>query len=316
MTSSRIQSLFFILLLASLACNLPIGVSPTAGAPAAGTRPAISRTPRVDTAAAPRPTVAPLTAEMLRNGTYELPESKETVTLSDGVYDRAESMEDILHVTLMDPIAFGDLNGDGAEDAAFVLSENLGGTGFFMSVVAVLNQGGVPLQSASRFLDDRAQLNGMAIVGGKIVVDAVIHSFQDPMCCPNYPVVETLRLIGGNLILIRFTSHTPGGEERAITITGPAEGSSASGSVQLTGAVSVSPFENTLAYKIIGPAGAELGGGSFLVESDGMGGPGTFNVPISLAGIPAGTAVRLEISDLSAADGSLIAMDSVGLRVE
>ena len=65
-----------------------------------------------------------------------------------------------------------------------------------MSVVAVLNQGGVPLQSASRFLDDRAQLNGMVIIGGRIVVDAVIHGFDDPMCCPNFPVVQTLQAAG------------------------------------------------------------------------------------------------------------------------
>ncbi len=264
----------------------------------------------------PTATVPPLTADMLRNGTYALPESKETVTLTDGKYDRAESNDNILHVTLMDPIAFGDLNGDGVEDAAIVLSENMGGTGFFMSVVAILNSGGAPMQGPSRYLDDRAQLIGMVIVvGGRIVVDAVIHGPADPMCCPNFPVVESLRLIENQLILTRFISHTPGGDERAITITGPSEGASVSGSAQLAGTVTISPFENNLAYKIYGPARTVLAEGSFLVDSTGMGTPGTFNVTISLAGIPAGTSVRLEISDLSAADGSLLAMDSVGLQV-
>jgi hypothetical protein len=305
-----------VLFFAALACNFPgSGATATPGQPPVQTEAVIFPTAQVETLA-PAPTVPPLTAEMLRNGTYVLPESKETVTLVDGQYDRATSNEDILHVTLMNPIAFGDLDGDGAEDAAIVLSENMGGTGFFMSVVAVLNQGGAPVQSASRFLDDRAQLNGLVIAGGRIAVDAVIHGFQDPMCCPNFPVVETMRLIGGKLILTRFTSRTPGGDERAITVTGPADGNSVSGSMQLTGTVTISPFENTLAYKIYGPAGDELKAGSFLVDSEGMGTPGIFNVAIDLTGIPLGTQVRLEISDLSAADGSLLAMDSVQLMVK
>lgn len=305
-----------VLFLAALACNFPVGGgTATPGKPPQKTESAGLPTVQAETPAS-LPTVQPLTAEMLRNGTYVLPESKETVTLVDGKFDRADSMENILHVTLMDPIAFGDLDGDGAEDAAIVLSENMGGTGFFMSVVIILNQGGAPVQSASRFLDDRAQLNGLVIMNGRIAVDAVIHGRDDPMCCPNFPVVETMRLQGDKLILTRFTSGVSGGDERAINITGPSDGTSVSGSAQLTGAVTISPFENTLAFKILDVSGNELAAGSFLVDSAGMGTPGTFNVSISLAGIPAGTTVRLEISDLSAADGSLLAMDSVELRVE
>jgi hypothetical protein len=313
---SRVLTLFVVLVLASLACNFPGSVTPIPGAPSVEIPPGMTPTPTHEfTAAAPTVAVPPLTAEMLRNGTYALPESKEMVTLVNGKFDRADSMENILHVTLMDPIAFGDLNGDGAEDAAIVLSENMGGTGFFMSVVAVLNNGGAPLQGPSRFLDDRAQLNGLTIIGGRIAVDAVIHGFDDPMCCPNFPVVESFRLTGDTLTLTRFTSRAGGGAERAITITGPADGTSVSGSVQLAGTVTISPFENNLAYKIYNSAGVELTAGSFLVDSAGMGAPGTFNVTISLAGIPAGTAVRLQLLDLSAADGSMLAMDSVGLQV-
>ncbi|MBN2086018.1 MAG: hypothetical protein JW748_12435 [Anaerolineales bacterium] len=315
MKHSRIFILFAVLLLASLACNFPGAATPAVGEPTGEIPPAATGTPFSGSPLAPTIAVPPLTAEMLRHGTYLLPESNETVTLVDGRYDRAESMEDILHAALMDPIAFGDLNGDGAEDAAIVLSENLGGTGFFMSVVAILNNGGAPLQGPSRFLDDRAALSGMVIIGGRIVVDAVIHGFEDPMCCPNFPAVQSLRLIGERLVLTRFASRTPGGVERAITITSPAEGTSVSGSAQLTGTVTISPFENNLVYKIYNSAGVELSAGSFLVDSEGMGTPGTFNVTISLAGIAAGTTVRLEISDLSAADGSLLAMDSVGLQV-
>jgi hypothetical protein len=252
---------------------------------------------------------------MLRNGTYKLPQFGETVTLVNGAYDRAASNEDILHAALLSPIAFGDLNGDGAGDAAIFLSENGGGTGSFVSVIVMLNQGGVPVQSADRLVDDRPQVNNLAIHNGLILVDAVIHGVPDPMCCPNFPVTETLLLENSRLILTRFTSTSPGGPLRAINLTAPAPGVAISGSVQVAGNATVSPFENTLAYAIFDLGGNKLSNGSFIVTSDGMGLPGTFNVPIDVSAIPAGTVIRLEVSDLSAADGSLLAMDSVECQI-
>ncbi|MFN2297321.1 MAG: Gmad2 immunoglobulin-like domain-containing protein [Anaerolineales bacterium] len=313
MKSSRTPSLLLALFFSSLACNLPIGITPTAGAETRA--PAATLTREMPTRE-PTAAVPPLTVEMLKNGTYLLPQAGETVTLVDGRYDRAESMEDLLHVELRDPIAFGDLDGDGAEDAAFLLSENMGGTGFFVSLLAIRNDGGNPVQAASEFIEDRPQINGLTIMGGRIAADLVIHGHQDPMCCPTLPAVATYRLAVNKLVLIRFTTQTPGGEERAITITGPAGGSAVSGSVQVSGAITISPFENTLSYKIFDAADNELAMGPVQVQSEDIGAPGTFNVTISLAGIPAGAMIRLEISDISMADGSLLAMDSVALRVE
>jgi hypothetical protein len=313
MKSSRTPSLLLALFFSSLACNLPIGITPTAGAE---TRAPAATLTREMATREPTAAVPPLTVEMLKNGTYLLPQAGETVTLVDGRYDRAESMEDLLHVELRDPIAFGDLDGDGAEDAAFLLSENLGGTGFFVSLLAIRNDGGNPVQAASEFIEDRPQINGLTIVAGRIAADLVIHGHQDPMCCPTLPAVAVYRLAVNKLVLIRFTTQTPGGEERAITITGPAGGSAVSGSVQVSGSITISPFENNLTYKIIDASDNELAMGPVPVQSEDIGAPGTFNATISLAGIPAGAMIRLEISDISMADGSLLAMDSVALRVE
>jgi hypothetical protein len=319
MQRTRFFSAPLVVLIAALACNFPgAGASPTPGFPPSELTP--SGGTAIPPAASPTPTltvpaVPPLTADMLRNGAYKLPQFGETVTLVNGAYDRATSNEDILHVALRDPIAFGDLNGDGAEDAAIFLSENGGGTGFMVSVIVMLNQGGVPVQSADRLVDDRPQVNNLSIQNGRIVVEAVIHGAADPMCCPNFPVTETLRLETGKLILTRFTSTSPGGPLRAINLTAPAPGAAISGSMTVTGSVTVSPFENTLAYAIFDLVGNKLSNGSLLVTSDGMGGPGTFNVPIDISAIAAGTAIRFEVSDLSAADGSVLAMDSVECQV-
>ncbi len=297
--TSVFAALLFVLI-AATACRLLGSGSPTPVSP---------------TTAAAVPTVASLTASRLKNGTYKLPQLGETVTLVNGKFDRETSGTDIVHAALLDPIAFGDLNGDGVEDAAILLSENGGGTGTWISVVAVLNQGGTPMQSANHLIDDRAQIRGMTVQNGRIVVDAIIHGVQDPMCCPNFPVGETLQLRNNSLILTHFTSAS-GGSLREILLTSPAAGATVSGSMPVAGSVAVSPFENTLNASVFDMGGNKLSSGPIMVTSDGMGGPGTFASAIDVSAIPAGTAIRVEVSDLSAADGSILAMDSVDVIVK
>jgi len=316
----RAFAAFLTVWFAALACSLPVGgASPTIPLPPpqlTQTTSAASPAPVLPTITAAVPTVAPLTADMLKNGTYKLPQLGEMVTLANGKYDSDPSAENIIHAVLLDPIAFGDLNGDGGEDAAVLFSENSGGTGDFISVVVVLNQNGAPVQSANRMIDDRAMINGMTIANGRIVVDAVIHGPGDPMCCPNFPAKETLQLRNNLLILTHFTSAPSGGPLREILITAPAAGATVSGSIQVYGSVTVSPFENTLNASIFGMGGNKLSSGPIMVTSDGMGGPGTFASAIDVSAIPAGADLRLEVSDLSAADGSILAMDSVECTVQ
>jgi len=52
------------------------------------------------------------------------------------------------------------------------------------------------------------------------------------------------------------------------------------------------------------------------VNAAELGGPGTFNAIVELGNILSGSVVRVEIQDISAADGSLFAMDSVELVVK
>ncbi len=111
---------------------------------------------------------------MIKNGTYKAPQSGETVTLTDGKFDRTTPDTDVLHVAIPGPIAFGDLNGDRAADAAFIMSENTGGTGNFVSLIVVLNQNGSPVQWPDRYIEDRAETNSLAIQDGRILLDGLI----------------------------------------------------------------------------------------------------------------------------------------------
>jgi hypothetical protein len=60
----------------------------------------------------------------------------------------------------------------------------------------------------------------------------------------------------------------------------------------------------------------ELAVGSITVQAAELGAPGTFDQTILLGDILTGAVIRLEVQDLSAKDGSLLAMDSVELVVK
>ena len=264
------------------------------------------------------PTITPypaLTTDRLKNAEYHLPQANQTVTLQDGRYE-AGSGADTLAADILPEIAFGDLNGDGFEDAALLIGENRGGSGTFVSIYAMLNRDGQPVQAGTALVDDRPQIINMAIQDGKIVLAAIIHSFSDPMTNPTFAVTETYQLITNGFKLVSFRSQTPNGAERFIDITSPTRGASADGSAQVTGSMPIAPFENNLTYRISDDSGNVLVEGPFNVNSDGMGGPATFDNRIDIPSLPAGTELWIELLDTSMADGSILALEAVRLVVE
>ena len=50
-----------------------------------------------------------------------------------------------------------------------------------------------------------------------------------------------------------------------------------------------------------------------MVNSDGTGGAATFDAPIDIFSLPKGMPIRLELVEVSMADGSTLALDSVEL---
>ncbi len=263
--------------------------------------------------------ILPLTSEMLENMEYTLQDpngNNRAYRLTDGAFQSgADSASvDFVSVVLGEQIVFGDLNDDGAEDAAVTIAVNYGGTGVFVSAAAVVNENGKPRHIASWLIDDRPRINDLKIQNGTIFVDAVIHGPNDPGCCPEQVVTQTYRLTASGLTLVRATSKTPGGLERVITIESPFDGSEVSGTVQIKGNVTIAPFENNLSYRIYAGGGNELAAGPLMVSAPDLGAPGTFDATLDLSAFPPGP-ILLVIADFSAADGSVLAMDSVQLIV-
>lgn len=313
-----------VLMLSVLACTLPGGLLqppvPTATATAAPTVMEASPTPFQvlgSPTAAPLTTsvITPLTLDKLRNGTYYAPFYRRTVTLKDGAFSEGVSPNSY-SVQMLDLVASGDLNGDGVNDAAIILAESGGGSGVFESIVAVLNSGGLPYPVGQAVLGDRFKINSVKIISGEISLDLLVQGPNEPMCCPTQPEVQTYRLVEGTLWLKKVSSHPATGAVREIQITSPTYGAQVTSSFTLTGAETIAPFENTLAYRIYFPTGEKFSESTLMVTSTAPGSPGTFQLPIDLSQAGVTGSVLVQILDRSPADGSTLAMDSVELVIK
>lgn len=272
--------------------------------------PTATETPALNPSPSPVPSSVPeLSVDNLRNATYTTPYFLKTVKLVNGSYTEGSGAT-FYSVQMLDVFAYGDLNGDRKADAAVILAENQGGSGVFESVVAVLNQGGAPHPISSVQLGDRQLIKSAHISLGVIHLDMIVHGPSDPMCCPTQAESQSFWLLGNSLWLMRVTSG-PTGTEREITASFPANWADVTNPFTVSGDVTISPFENTLNYAVYLLDGTKVNSSSLMVSSAGMGTPGTFTQTFNLSSAGITGIVIIQFKDISAADGSTLALGSV-----
>ncbi len=256
----------------------------------------------------------------VRNAQYQLgaTDSLQVVQLNNGVYEAGlPGGTDYVSVNVLNFIANGDLDGDGKDEVAALVSENYGGSGVFVFLAVYSDVNGTLTFLTSIIVDDRPQINAMSIDNGAIYLDVVVHGMDDPFCCPTLRTARHYQLNRiDHLDMVDYATFTPAGTPRAITIEAPPNGAQVYSSVQVRGKVAIAPFENNLAYRIYDVGGVELAAGAINVSAPDLGAPGTFDSVVKLGNILSGAIVRLEVQDISAADGSLLAMDSIELVVK
>lgn len=264
-------------------------------------------------------TPSPEAVALVRNAPYQLgvPDSLQVIELKNGKYEQGTAgSADYISVTLTDFVAAGDLDGDGRNEVAALIAENFGGSGVFVFLTIYKMDNGMPRFITSSMVDDRAKPNALSIENNQVSLDVVVHGTDDPMCCPNLRTARHYRLVNDQLDMTDYVTFTPEGKPRTIKIDSPSEGTQVSGSISVQGEVAVAPFENTLAYSIKDGAGVELSRGAVPVSAAAGGRPGTFKTAIPLGNVLTSAVIVLEIQDVSAADGSLLSMDSVQLVVK
>lgn len=293
--------------------------SPTACTPSTfAAYPDTPSPPKIDTPIIESP--APEYVAQIRNAQYQLglTDALRVVQLTDGTFEQGiVGGADYVSVNVTDFAARGDLNGDGANEVVALIAENYGGTGVFVFLVVYTDVDGVHVFQTSTIVDDRPQLNALSIEEDEIFLDATTHGFEDPLCCPALKTTRHYRLAEtGQLDMTDYTTFTPDGRPRALTIESPANGTETYSSVRVRGSVAIAPFENNLAYRIYDVGGVEIAAGALSVSAPDPGAPGAFDATIRLGNILSGALIKIEVQDINAADGSLFAMDSVELVVK
>ncbi len=313
--SSR-SNLKFLLLIAVLL----FGCRPATPPPPSADQTQTASAPVNEATSAPaKPTTVPEEVTKVRSGQYQLGASDalRTIQLTDGKFEEGmPGGDNFLSVVMTDLVAVGDLNADGVDEVATLVSENYGGSGVFVFLAVYANVNGTLTFLTSTMVDDRPQSNALSIDKGEIFLDAIIHGPDEPMCCPTLRTTRHYRLADNLLDMIDYTTFTPDGNQRTISIQSPANGSEVFSSVPIKGKVAIAPFENSLAYRIYDVAGVELSAGAIPVSAPNAGAPGTFDAVIPLGNVLSGAVIRIEVQDTSPADGSLLAMDSVELVVK
>lgn len=266
----------------------------------------------------PLPDIPGISPEHIRNAEYQLGFAAQvrTVQLKDGQYEEGTpGGTDFVSVSVTDFIARGDLNGDGENEAVAVVAENYGGSGtfVFLAVYQYVNEQATFLTSI--FLDDRPLINNLAVEDGEIFVNAVIHNTDDPMCCPTLETTRHYLLNGTNLILMDFTTVTPAGQLRKITIEAPVDTAQVSGIIRLLGNITFAPLDSNLVYRIYDLGGIELSAGPIPLKATATGESTEFEKAVDLGNILTDTTVRIAVEDRNVTDDSLLAMDSIFLQV-
>lgn len=292
------------------ACSAPQSLTADQATPGPGAGTPLFPTP---VPPSPLPDIPGISPAQVRNAEYQLGflDPIHTVPLTDGKYEEgAPGSPDYLSVSVTDFIARGDLNGDGENEAVAIVAENYGGSGtfVFLAVYQYVNDEAVFLTSV--FLDDRPLINALAVEDEEIFVDATIHNTDDPLCCPSLPTTRNYLLNGVNLTLTDVTTRTPAGELRQITIEAPVDSAQVTGIIRLLGKITILPFENNLVYRVYDLGGVELSAGPITVDTTGE-----FEKAVDLGDILTDTTVRIAVEDKSAADNTLLAMDSIFLQV-
>ncbi len=172
----------------TLEISLDVTATPTLEVP--------TLTPRPDTPVPPPPptfTAIPgLTLDELANAKFHsvsLAEDEADFRFKDGLHYLPEQAQgwggDWYVRLLMDRVAFGDLDGDGIDDAALIIESKRGGSGLFRELAVVLNRGGSPVNVASTYLGDRVGILSIGIDHGVILLDMLVHGPYDPMLGPS-----------------------------------------------------------------------------------------------------------------------------------
>jgi hypothetical protein len=128
------------------------------------------------------------------------------ITLKDGVsiVPSAPGSASMVTTRYFGNAATGDLNADGADDTAFLITQNSGGSGTFFYVVAALKQGDTYVGTNAVLLGDRIAPQSTELKDGKVTVNYAERKPSEPMTAtPSVGVSKHFKIVDGKLAEVK-----------------------------------------------------------------------------------------------------------------
>ena len=119
----------------------------------------------------------------------------QTYKLIDGKYEYRVG-ENSMGFVAIGKIAFGDINGDGKDDAVVELNQNTGGTLVSSYLIAILDYNNMFQQTNQISIPS---IQKMYIYDGKITANMTTYAKTDPLCCPSLEVKKVYQYNGQGL---------------------------------------------------------------------------------------------------------------------
>jgi len=120
------------------------------------------------------------------------------ITVTNGEFSQGDEMDRIFFAVI--DVAYGDLTGDGVDEAIVRTICNTGGTGQFSDGSVFVMRAGKPVEVATLGIGDRADggIHDLRIENARIVVERYGQEHSGA-CCPEYIETYRLRLDGTRL---------------------------------------------------------------------------------------------------------------------
>jgi len=154
--------------------------------------------------------------------------------------------------------------------------------------------------------------------GFGITLDMLVHDPNDGLCCPSKSMSRSFEFYPGyGFRMVHITSGMEGSSYHEIILDSPEPGGIISSQFQVSGSFTISPFEATLVVRVMDMNDQVIYQGSIMAPVLNLGDPGTFaDVVDMIAANPSPGLVRVEVYEVSMADGSTLVMDSVLVILE
>ena len=155
-----------------------------------------------------------LTVDALDNATYR-PRAADifgdTVQLVAGQYENVDAAGNDEGGIGQGSYVFGDLNGDGVDDAVAIVTENTGCCASSAQAIlaAYVNESGAPIFAGSVGFGAGSAVNSLTVQSGIITLTGLQVGGNDAFCCPSQPFSDQFTLGDAGLVAVSPSAAQP-----------------------------------------------------------------------------------------------------------